>query len=208
MLASCGKGQSTLGFHGVLKEHAYSRGFTQLHRVIFNIDSNYGSLADYLDSLAPEELITLIEVPDARGRTPLAWAVEFGLPNAVELLLRFGAYPNQLRSTKDGGYSPLIHLAIAGPWSSWMDADIVETVRLLLQAGADPNGTDHEGWTPLHIATSWSLFNVTDMLQQCGQSWLNWQARTVRGENILDVCDNMDFKGRYWGVLPGPMRLM
>ncbi|KAL9125972.1 MAG: hypothetical protein Q9217_004902 [Psora testacea] len=206
-LASCGKGQSTLGPHGVFKETASSRGFTQLHRVILNIDSDYGSLADYLDSLAPEELITIIDVPDARGRTPLAWAAEFGLSNAVELLLRFGAYPNQLRSTKDGGYSPLIHLAIAGPYSSWMDADIVKTVRLLLQAGADPNGTDHEGWTPLHIAASWSLFNVTDMLQQCGQSLLNWQARTVTGENILDVCDNIDFKGRYWGMLPGPMRL-
>lgn len=84
---------------------------------------------------------------------------------AVELLLRFRAYPNQLRRTKDGGYSPLIHLAIAGPYSTWMDADIVETLRLLLQAGADPNGTDHEGWAPLHIAASWSLFDLTDVLE-------------------------------------------
>ena len=93
-------------------------------------------------------------MPNTRGRTPLAWAAEFGLPNAIKLLLRFGAYPNQLRSTKDGGYLPLIHLAIAGPCLSWMDTDIVETVRLLLQAGADPNETDHKGWTPLYIAAS------------------------------------------------------
>ena len=201
MLASGGKDQSTLGLDGVLKEHASSRGFTQLHKAVLNIDSDYGSLADYLGSLALEELMTIIDMPDALGRTPLAWAAEFGLPNAVELLLRFGAYPNQLRPTKDGGYSPLIHLTIAGPCSSWMDADIVETVRLLLQAGADPNGTDHEGWTPLHVAASWSLFNVTNVLQQCGQSPLDWQARTVAGEDILDVCDDMDFKGTYWGML-------
>ena len=52
----------------------------------------------------------MMDAPDARGRTPLAWAVELGLPNTVELLQRFEAYPNQLRSTKEGGYSPLIHL--------------------------------------------------------------------------------------------------
>jgi len=85
-----------------------------------------------------------------------------------------------------------------------MDADIVETVRLLLQAGADPNGADHEGWTPLHIAASWSLFNVTEMLQQCGQKKLDWQARTITNESILDVCDNMDFKGRYGGCCGVP----
>ena len=199
MLASYARSQSTLGLNDVLEEHKSTRGFTQLHRVLLNIDSSYGSLADYLNSLHPEELKIMIDVPDVRGRTPLAWAVEFGLPNAVGLLLRFGAYPNQLRSTIDGGYPPLIHLAVAGPCSSWMDSDVVEIVRLLLQAGADPNGTDHEGWTPLHIAASWSLFNVTDTLQQCAQSFMNWQARTVTGESILDVCDNTDYKNRYGG---------
>lgn len=143
----------------------------------------------------------MIDMPDALGRTPLAWAVEYGLSTAVELLLSFGADPNQLRLTKDGGYSPLIHLAIAGPCSAWMDADIVETVRLLLQAGADLNGSDHEGWTPLHIAASWSQFTVTDMLERYGRNSLNWQARTVTGESILDVCDNVEYQNRYCGML-------
>ncbi|KAL8855270.1 MAG: hypothetical protein Q9178_008081, partial [Gyalolechia marmorata] len=165
------------------------------------MDSRYKSIADYLTSLEAEELTTVIDKPDALGRTPLAWAVEYGLTASVDLLLRFRADPNQLRFTKDGGFSPLIHLAIAGPRSAWMDADIIKTVRLLLQAGADPNGIDHEGWTPLHIAASWSLFSVTDMLQQVGQEVLNWQARTVTGESILDVCDNMDYQNRYWDNL-------
>jgi ankyrin repeat protein len=89
-----------------------------------------------------------------------------------------------------------------------MDADIIETIRLLLKAGADLNGMDHEGWTPLHIAASWSLFHVTDMLQQCGCGFLNWQARTITGESILDVCDNSSYQQRYWGMLEGPVRLI
>lgn len=132
MLASYARGQKTLGFNGVFEEHKSSRGFTRVHKVLFNIDSSYGSMADYLSSLSPEELITVIDMPDALGRTPLAWGVKYGFFTAVKLLLRFGAYLNQLRLTRDGGYSPLIHLAIAGPCLAWMDADIVETVRLLL----------------------------------------------------------------------------
>jgi ankyrin repeat protein len=192
----------------VFEEHQSSRGFTKLHRILLRIDSEYNSIADYLTSLKTEELMSMIDIPDSLGRTPLAWAVEYGLTASVELLLTFGADPNQLRFTKDDGFSPLIHLAIAGPRSAWMDADIVETVRLLVLAGADLNGTDHEGWTPLHIAASWSLFSITDMLRQCGQNFLNWQARTVTGESIFDVCDNIDYQNRYWGMLECPTRLI
>jgi ankyrin repeat protein len=67
-------------------------------------------MAGYLSSLTAEELTDVIDMPDVRGRTPLAWAVEYGLTTSTELLLRFGANPNQLRLTKDGGFSPLIHL--------------------------------------------------------------------------------------------------
>ena len=59
----------------------------------------------------------------------------------------------------------------------------VETVRLLVEAGADLKIKDHEGWTPLHIAASWSLFPITDMLQQYGKSFLNWQ----KSATILNI---------------------
>ena len=197
MLVSCAKGQSSSGVREILGEHASSRGFTQVHRVILNIDTDYGSLAKYLETLAEKELTHILDMPDAKGRTPLAWAAEFGLPSAVKLLLQFGADPNQFRTTKDRGYSPLIHLAIAGPCSSWMETDVLETVRLLLEAGANPNGRDHEGWTPLHIAASWSRFNITDLLLQCVTGTLDRQAQTFIGESIIDVCDNIYFKERY-----------
>jgi ankyrin repeat protein len=181
----------------VYEEHKSSRGFTKLHELLFKPNSGDSLMAGYLGSLTPEELKKAIDMPDARGRTPLAWAVEYGLTTSTKVLLRFGAKANQLRLTKDGGFSPLIHLAIAGPRSAWMDVNIFETVQLLLQAGAEINGADHEGWTPLHIAASWSLFDVTNLLQEWGHHFLNWQARTITGESILDVCDNMDYRNTY-----------
>jgi ankyrin repeat protein len=208
LLAAGARGQRTGAYDQAHEEHKSSRGFTKLHEVLLKIDTRYNSMADYLISLKPEEIATVIDMPDALGRTPLAWAVEYGLTFPIELLLRFGANPNQLRFTKDGGFSPLIHLAIAGPRSAWMDEDIIETVRLLLVAGADVNAIDHEGWTPLHIAASWSLFSVTDMLRQYGREFLNWQARTLTGENMFDVCDNTDYQNRYWSMVEGPMSLI
>ncbi len=108
--------------------------FQNYCRILLRIDSEYNSMADYLTSLEPEELMSMIDIPDSLGRTSLAWAVEYGLTASVELLLKFRADPNQLRFTKDGGFSPLIHLAIAGPRSAWMNADIVETIRFLVLA--------------------------------------------------------------------------
>ncbi|KAL9608874.1 MAG: hypothetical protein Q9167_006310 [Letrouitia subvulpina] len=147
-------------------------------------------------------------MPDAFGRTPLAWAIEYGLTASTELLLKSSANPNQLRFTKDGGFSPLLHIAIAGPRSAWMDDDVVETVRLLLAAGADINGIDHEEWTALHIAASWSHFRVTDMLCQCCGQYSVWDMRTLQNETILNVCDNMDYELRYRGILNGPICLI
>lgn len=135
-----------------------------MYKVLLKIDSRYSSIGDYLVSLELAEITTIIDIPDTFGRTPLTWAVKYGLTASTELLLKFGANLNQLRFTKNEGFSPLLYIAIAGPRSTWIDDDIVETVRLLLAAGADINRIDYKGWTALYIAASWNLFRVTDTL--------------------------------------------
>ena len=165
-------------------------------------------MTDYLISLKPKKIATVIDMLDALGRTPLAWAVEYKLTFFIELLLRFDANSNQLRFTKDDGFSLLIHLAIVEPRSAWMNKDIIEIVRLLLVVDADVNAIDHEGWISLHIAAFWSLFSVTNMLQQYDHKFLNWQARTLTSENMFDVCDNTNYQNRYWSMMKGSMSLI
>ncbi len=85
---------------------------------------------------------SVIDELDSLGRTPLAQAVTYEFTASTELLLRFGADPNRVRCTKESGFSPLIYLAIASPCATCMDADILTSVRVLVQAGADLNLTD------------------------------------------------------------------
>jgi ankyrin repeat protein len=116
LIASRARDQSTGAYDDVHEEHKTTRGFTKLHEVLLKIDSRYNSIADYLTSLNPGELATVIDMPDALGRTPLAWAVEYGLTASIDPLLKFGADPKQLRFTKDGGFAPLIHLLAQHGW--------------------------------------------------------------------------------------------
>jgi hypothetical protein len=66
----------------------------------------------------------------------------------------------------------LLHVAIAcrldiGPPPA---CSLEETVRLLLDAGVDPNARAHRGDTPLHVAlrTWWSMADVVDLLMNGG----------------------------------------
>lgn len=54
----------------------------------------------------------------------------------------------------------LLHLVIAGPISQDPNESVVDVVRVLLEAGVDVNSLDHEGWTPLHVAASWSNYDA------------------------------------------------
>ncbi len=78
--------------------------------------------------------------PDAKGRTPLHFAVADGRAKVVKALVRLGANVNALDKT---GMSPL-HCAVNKGYRS--------ICTLLLSSGADANLITNLGLTPLHMA--------------------------------------------------------
>lgn len=65
-------------------------------------------------------------------------------------------------------------------------------VRVLLEAGVDVNGRDHEDWTPLPVAASWNLLDIVHEIARHGGSVLDWEAKTDDGDSALDFCCSGD----------------
>lgn len=161
-------------------EYRASRDFTEVHDVLLKLSDNDTSLPDSLRSLnAHGELTSFIDCPDRRGRSPLAWACEYGWGDAARVLIEFGADPNQSRRSVKGA-SPLLHLAVAGPGSRRSR----EVVKTLLRAGVDVNARDDEQWTAMHVAASWDLCDIAVELAQEGP---DLSAVTDTGCSALDL---------------------
>ncbi|KAI9655254.1 MAG: hypothetical protein M1829_000667 [Trizodia sp. TS-e1964] len=157
----------------LLEDFVEERDFTTLHQVLLGIRYDLGTLDEYLNSIGSAQLPPqFIDVPDSCGRTPLAWAVEYGWADATRTLLRYGSDPHQLRPSVHGK-SPLLHLVIAGPVST--DAGFLDVVKALLEAGSDVNAVDHEGWTPLHE------------LAEFGADALNWDLLTNDKQSAVEL---------------------
>jgi hypothetical protein len=153
-----------------------------LHQVLLGIERNMGSLEDYLAGLGQAPLPPeIIDASDACGQTALAWAVEYGWPEATKVLLHYGASARRPRPSLRGEM-PLLNLAIACPASTGSGRDLVDVVKLLLEAGAEVNSVDHEGWTALHVAASWNNAAVIEELVRFAGGALTWDALTNDGQ--------------------------
>ena len=110
--------------------------YTLLHRIILGL-----SMANLEEEIClhPEQ----INIADAMGRTPLAWAACRGDDRAIVTLLSHGAKVNTI---------DIQHSGVVGHAA---DRNYVTCVRLLLEAGADPEIAamhDYKVGNPLNVA--------------------------------------------------------
>ena len=96
--------------------------YTLLHKIVLGL-----SMQDLIECL--DMYPDLIDIPDIMARTPLAWAAARGDERSIVALLQHGAEVNTVDVQNSGVVG---HAA---------DRNYVTCVRLLLEAGADPNIT-------------------------------------------------------------------
>jgi ankyrin repeat protein len=105
------------------------------------------------------------------GTTPLLRAAKTGDAQAVKLLLEHGANP---KAQVGRGITAILLAASVGTSESdrtgrrKTDADAIETIKLLMKAGADINAADGQGRTAAHGAALWGLTGVIKFLHENG----------------------------------------
>jgi ankyrin repeat protein len=110
------------------------------------------------------------------GFFPLGLAAFFKRPAVAKVLLEHDADPRM--ASKPAGFTPL-HSAVADDAGT----EVHELVRMLLDAGADPNARSASGGTPLHTAGFTGNATVTTMLLAAGA---DPEATDAKGLTPLD----------------------
>lgn len=125
---------------------------------------------------------SLVNAVAGDGFFPLGLAAFFKRPDAVRALLELGA--DVRPASRSGGFTPL-HSAVADDTGTVAK----EIVRMLLDAGADPNAKSAGGGTPLHTAAFVGDVEITKLLLAAGADPLQTDAK---GRTALDVARERD----------------
>ena len=130
----------------------------------------------------------VIKKTDGIGNTPLHYACEWKLDNAVSVLLEKGANPN----VRNANGETTIFNAIK--------SDSTSTIDLLMKKGAQKNARDYLGNTPLHACVRWGAKNSAMKLIQwqadlneqnlAGKTPLAQAARSGRIDMVTFLADN------------------
>ena len=139
----------------------------------------------------PQEWILTTDVikkTDGTGNTPLHYAAEWKLDNAVSVLLEKGANPN-IRNAN--GETPIFNA---------IKTDSTTTVDLLMKKGSQKNARDYLGNTPLHACVRWDSKNSAvkliqwkadlDVQNLAGKTPLAQAARSGRMEMVTLLTEN------------------
>jgi len=121
------------------------------------------------------------------GTTPLLRAAKAGDVPVVKLLLEKGA---NARATTRNGVNGIMMAANVGTREEDMTGrnktqrEAVDTIALLLEAGANVNAGDTQGRTAAHGAALWGLTDVVRFLHQSGAAF---DVKDKRGFTALDT---------------------
>jgi ankyrin repeat protein len=119
---------------------------------------NFDKIWPLIIGLALPLLMGIIKRLIGKATWPgLVDAINRGDVDDVKKLLAKGAPVNE--KDEHLGRTPLIMASMTGH---------TEIVKMLLERGADPNGTDMEGWTAIRYAHAYGHDEIVELLRNAG----------------------------------------